>query len=87
MDYSSEQTVERFVLTAPLPEWRAADIKITAEGNRLHIALAGKQANRQNPIEDMIEIPPGYELARAQAIYLKGQLRIVIPRQQKPRNN
>lgn len=87
MDYSSKQTAERFILTAPLPELRAVDIKITAEGNRLHIAIAGKQSNRQNPFEGMIEIPPDYELARAQAVYLKGQLRIVIPRQQHPRNN
>jgi len=31
------------------------------------------------PFESMLELPPGYDLSRAKAIYLNGFLRIDVP--------
>jgi HSP20 family molecular chaperone IbpA len=72
MNYDSEQTPQSFIVTAQLPELRRGDIEIKVEGKSLRII--GKQSSSQ------VEIPPGYELARALATYLKGQLRIVVPK-------
>jgi HSP20 family molecular chaperone IbpA len=78
MNYDSEQTPQSFIVTAQLPELQSENILITVEGRSLRIV--GKQSSSQVPIESVIEIPSGYELARALATYLKGQLRIVVPK-------
>jgi HSP20 family molecular chaperone IbpA len=78
MNYENEQTAENFVVTTRLPGLRHGDIEIKVEGRSLRII--GKQSSSKVPIESVIEIPSGYELARALATYLKGQLRIVVPK-------
>jgi HSP20 family molecular chaperone IbpA len=78
MNYDSEQTPQSFIVTTRLPELRRGDIEIKVEGRSLRIV--GKQSSSQVPIESVIEIPSGYELTRVLATYLKGQLRVVVPK-------
>ena len=78
MDYFSVQTAEQFALLAPLPELSPEHIHITVEGNSL--CIVARPSARQAPIEGKIKIPRGYRLDQAQATYLNGQLRIVIPK-------
>ncbi|MGA2181076.1 MAG: Hsp20/alpha crystallin family protein [Verrucomicrobiota bacterium] len=71
-------TEHGFIVTARLPELRSRDIEITVEGRSLRIV--GKLSNSQVPFESVIEVPPGYGLADAQATCIKGKLRIVVPK-------
>jgi HSP20 family molecular chaperone IbpA len=62
-----------FVVTARLPELQSTDLEITAEGSTLRIVT--KQGDSLT-----VEVPSDYALAKAQATYLNGRLRIVVPK-------
>ncbi|MGA3141581.1 MAG: Hsp20/alpha crystallin family protein [Verrucomicrobiota bacterium] len=78
LDVSKQKAESGFIVTARLPELRSGDFEIKVEGRSLRIV--GKLSSSQVPFESVIEVPPGYGVADAQATYFKGQLRIVVPK-------
>jgi HSP20 family molecular chaperone IbpA len=66
------------VITARLPNLRRDSIEINVEGRQVRIVrkLSGGQA----PLKGLMEVPAGYELAKARATYIKDTLRIFIPK-------
>ncbi len=71
-------TERGFVVTARLPKLQSEDIEITVEGSTLRIIA--KQGGVHVLFESMIEVPSGYTVADARAIYSNGSLRIVVPK-------
>ena len=70
-------TKNSFLVTAFLPELRNGDIEITVEGRQLRIV----GSPRGQPVfELLVEVPNGYKVAKARAIYFDGELRIVVPK-------
>lgn len=67
-----------FVVAAEVPEQQSRDIEITADGDTLRIAA--KKIGTHASFDTTISVPAGYAMARARAIYLKGHLRIVVPK-------
>jgi HSP20 family protein len=80
------------VIKVELAGMKSDGLEITVEGNRLRVAgnrpdgcRAGGKCNflvmeiSYGPFESMLELPPGYDLSRAKAIYLNGFLRIDVP--------
>jgi len=67
-----------FVVAAQVPERQSRDIEITADGNTLRIAA--RQVGSHASFDTTIHVPSGYAISRARAIYLKGHLRIVVPK-------
>ena len=78
IDVIGQETERGFVLTAQLPGLRNGDMEIKAEGSSLHIIA--KLPDDQAPVESLIEVPSGYTTAQALATYIKGELRIIIPK-------
>jgi HSP20 family molecular chaperone IbpA len=77
---SAMEGEDGFVITARLPELRSGDIEITVEGRDLRIVV--KLPGAQFPIKSVsvTKVPVRYAVAAARASYVKGQLRIVIPK-------
>jgi len=71
-------TEHGFIVTARLPGLQNQDIQITAIGRTLRIFV--QRSGDPAPLGKTIEVPvPGdYALAKAEAMYLWGQLRIVV---------
>jgi len=79
------------VIKVELAGMKSDSLEITVEGNRLRIAGTrpdGCRANKCNflvmeisygPFESVLELPPGYDLSQAKAIYVNGFLRIDVP--------
>ncbi len=79
------------VIKVELAGMKSDSLDITVEGNRLRIAGTrpdGCRANKCNflvmeisygPFESVLELPPGYDLSQAKAIYVNGFLRIDVP--------
>ena len=80
------------VIKVELAGMKGNGLEITVEGNRLRIAgnrpdgcrAAGKcnflvMEISYGPFESMLELPPGYDLSQAKAVYMNGFLRIDVP--------
>lgn len=79
------------VIKIELAGMRSENLEITVEGNRLRIygdRPDGCRAHKCNfqrmeinygPFENILELPPGYDLSQAKAAYLNGFLRIDVP--------
>ena len=84
-------TESGLVVKVEMAGMKSDSLEITVEGNRLRIAgnrPDGCRADKCNflvmeisygPFESMLELPPGYDLSRAKAVYLNGFLRIDVP--------
>src|SRR5215831_6134873 len=84
-------TDEGLVIKVELAGMKSDSLEITVEGNRLRIAgnrPDGCRASKCNflvmeisygPFESVLELPPGYDLTQAKAIYVNGFLRIDVP--------
>jgi HSP20 family protein len=85
-------TDEGLVIKMELAGMRSENLQITVEDNKLCISGQrpdGCRAAKFNfiameisygPFENLLELPPGYDLTRAKASYLNGFLRIDVPR-------
>jgi HSP20 family protein len=79
------------VVKVEMAGMKSDSLEITVEGNRLRVAGTrpdGCRAGKCNflvmeisygPFESVLELPPGYDLSRAKAVYLNGFLRIDVP--------
>jgi HSP20 family protein len=80
------------VIKVELAGMKSDGLEITVEGNRLRVAgnrpdgcRAGGRCNflvmeiSYGPFESTLELPPGYDLSRAKAVYVNGFLRIDVP--------
>jgi len=76
-DIKAAVTEKGLLLTAKLPGLQSGQFEITVEGRSLR--LVSSQRDGCGPFDSLIDLPPGFNLAQANAAYLKGQLRIVIP--------
>jgi HSP20 family protein len=84
------------VIKVELAGMRSEHLEITVESNRLRISgnrPDGCRAAKCNflvmeinygPFESVLELPPGYDLGQAKAVYLNGFLRIDVPLAQRP---
>jgi len=75
---------------------KSENLEITVEGSRLRIAGNRPDACRARkcsflvmeinygPFESELELPPGYDLSQAKAIYVNGFLRIDVPAARQP---
>ena len=91
-------TDNSLVIKVELAGMKSDSLEITVEGNRLRIAGTrpdGCRANKCNflvmeisygPFESVLELPPGYDLSQAKAIYVNGFLRIDVPTALQPRS-
>jgi len=84
-------TEEGLVVKAELAGMRREDLELAVEGNRL--IICGQRPDtcrtpgskflvmeiRYGSFECLIEIPPGFDLAHAKAIYQNGFLRVDVP--------
>jgi HSP20 family protein len=92
-------TENGLVIKVDLAGMRSENLEITVEGHRLTIRGTRPDGCRApkcsfvameinyGPIETMLEVPAGYELAQAKAAYLNGFLRIDVPRVQPAQKN
>ncbi len=79
------------VVKVELAGIRREDLELLVEGNQLKITGQRPDGCRPSkcrflvmeinygPFETVIELPPGYDLARARAVYQNGFLRIDVP--------
>jgi HSP20 family protein len=84
------------VVKVELPGMRREDLEITVEGSRLRITGNRPDGCRPpncsflvmeisyGPFETDLELPPGYDLGQAKAVYVNGFLRIDVPRARHP---
>jgi HSP20 family protein len=89
-------TEEGLVVKVELAGMRSENLQITVEANVLRISGQrpdGCRAAKFNflameinygPFENILELPPGYDLTQAKASYLNGFLRIDVPTSPKP---
>lgn len=80
------------VVKVELPGMKSENLEITVEGNRLRIAGNRPDGCRPphcsflvmeisyGPFQSDLELPPGYDLSAAKAIYVNGFLRIDVPK-------
>lgn len=79
------------VIKVELPGMKSENLEITVEGNRLRIAGNRPDCCRApkctflvmeinyGPFESVLELPPGFDLCQARAIYVNGFLRVDVP--------
>ena len=84
------------VIKAELAGMKSDSLEITVEGQRLRIngirpdCCRSPQCNflvmeiSYGPFETVLDLPAGYDLARAKAVYVNGFLRVDVPPAQKP---
>lgn len=84
-------TENGLVVKVELAGMRSDNLEITVEGNRLRISGTRPDGCRApkcsflvmeinyGPFESVLELPPGYDLSQAKAIYVNGFLRIDVP--------
>ncbi|HEU6447636.1 MAG TPA: Hsp20/alpha crystallin family protein [Verrucomicrobiae bacterium] len=85
------QTDTGLVIKVELAGMKSDNLEITVEGNRLRIAGNRPDGCRApkcsflvmeisyGPFESEIQLPPGYDLSQAKAVYMNGFLRIDVP--------
>jgi len=64
--------------SAYIPGLGSGDLEVTLEGSRLRII--GKQSDSAHQFEHIIEVPTGFDEAKAQANYVRSELRVVVPK-------
>jgi len=79
------------VIKVELPGMKSENLEITVEENRLRISGTRPDCCRPpqctflimeisyGPFESVIEMPPGFDLGQAKAVYVNGFLRITVP--------
>jgi len=79
------------VIKAELAGMKSESLEITVEGQRLRINGVRPDCCRAprcsflvmeisyGPFETVLDLPPGYDLSRARAIYVNGFLRVDVP--------
>jgi HSP20 family protein len=79
------------VVKVELPGMKSENLEITVEGNRLRIAGNRPDCCRPpqctflvmeisyGPFESVLELPQGYDLSQAKAVYVNGFLRVDVP--------
>jgi HSP20 family protein len=79
------------VIKVELPGMKSENLEITIEGNRLRISgnrpdcCRAQKCNflimeiSYGPFESVLDLPSGYDLGQAKAIYVNGFLRIDVP--------
>src|SRR3984957_20175043 len=84
-------TDDGLVIKVELAGMRSENLQITVEGNKLRISGQRPDGCRAakfsflameinyGPFENVLEIPPDYDLSQARASYLNGFLRIDVP--------
>ena len=84
------------VIKAELAGMKSDSLEITVEGQRLRISGVRPDCCRSprcsflvmeisyGPFETALDLPPGYDLGRAKAMYVNGFLRIDVPPAQLP---
>ena len=84
-------TDEGLVVKVELPGMKSENLEITVEGNRLRISGTRPDCCRPpqctflimeisyGPFESVLELPPGFDLGQAKAVYVNGFLRIDVP--------
>ena len=84
-------TAGGLVIKAELAGMKSDSLEITIEGNRLRISGNRPDCCREHecnflmmeitygPFEAVLELPTGYDLSQAKAIYVNGFLRIDVP--------
>ena len=84
-------TADGLVIKVELAGMRKEDLELTIESNRLKITGQRPDGCRAQkctflvmeidygPFESVIELPPGYDLSQARAIYQNGFLRVDVP--------
>ena len=65
-------------MTIPLPGLRSEDLEISAEANTLRIIV--KQAAKNLKYERKIEVPCGFAIEKARAVYMEDKLHITVPK-------
>lgn len=86
------------VIKVELAGMKSDNLEITVEGNRLRIAGNRPDGCRApkctflvmeisyGPFESVLELPPGYDLGQAKAVYVNGFLRIDVPPARQPQS-
>jgi len=79
------------VIKVELPGMKSENLEIIVEGNRLRISGTRPDCCRPpkctflvmeisyGPFESVLELPPGFDLSQAKAVYVNGFLRIEVP--------
>ena len=67
-----------FIMKFKMPGLRKENIEIIAEGR--HLRIARQLSNKPGQRQIIVEIPLGYEIAKARAKYIKDTLHISIPK-------
>ncbi len=79
------------VIKVELAGMKSENLEITVEGHRLRISGSRPDCCRANkcnflvmeisygPFESVLELPSGYDLSQAKAIYVNGFLRVDVP--------
>jgi HSP20 family protein len=79
------------VVKVELPGMKSENLEITVEGNRLRVSGTRPDCCRApncsflvmeinyGPFESVLELPPGYDLSQAKAVYVNGFLRVDVP--------
>ena len=75
--HKGEQRNE-FIMKFKMPGLRKENIEIIAEGR--HLRIARQLSNKLGRRQIIVEIPLGYEIAKARAKYIKDTLHISIPK-------
>ena len=88
-------TESGLVIKVELAGMKSDSLEITVEGQRLRINGVRPDCCRSphcsflvmeisyGPFESIMDLPPGYDLSRAKAVYVNGFLRIDVPAAQK----
>jgi len=91
-------TENGLVIKAELAGMKSDSLEITVEGQRLRITGIRPDCCRAphcsflvmeisyGPFETVLDLPAGYDLGQAKAIYVNGFLRVDVPSAQKPQN-
>ena len=91
-------TESGLVIKAELSGMKSDSLEITVEGQRLRITGVRPDCCRAphcsflvmeisyGPFETLLDLPAGYDLGQAMAIYVNGFLRVDVPPAQKPQN-
>jgi HSP20 family protein len=79
------------VIKVELPGMKSEQLDLTVEGNQLRIAGNRPDGCRDphcsflvmeinyGPFESVLELPPGFDLRQAKAVYVNGFLRVDVP--------
>ena len=92
------ETDNGLVVKVELPGMKSENLEIIVEGSRLRIAGNRPDCCRApncsflvmeinyGPFESVLELPPGFDLGQAKAVYVNGFLRIDVPPARPPQS-